>query len=219
MSKRREPLRVPANWTGQDRQFVIQLERILDDIYGRFGEGAVSDVIYESSTLKKIINRVKTAIVSASTLKTDMSLDNVENKSSATIRGEITDSDIASALGYTPRSSAAANLEYYTLLTDTTLTSSYETVGTYNNRKFSDYNVIVFEFFRGSWCMGSIVMSRSKFTSSTGVLHMSAWGGTSIEYDVKYKSDTSVDVKKITTDTETQSVRIGGFALPEESHS
>jgi len=28
-----EPLRIPENWRGQDRQFVIQLERLLDDVY------------------------------------------------------------------------------------------------------------------------------------------------------------------------------------------
>ena len=31
----REPLRVPSEWKQQDRAFVIQLERILDDIYDR----------------------------------------------------------------------------------------------------------------------------------------------------------------------------------------
>ena len=41
-------------------------------------------------------------IVSAATLKTDMALNNVENKSSATIRSEITSSDIETALGFTP---------------------------------------------------------------------------------------------------------------------
>lgn len=34
MSKGREPLRIPDHWRGQDRQFVIQLERILDNVYG-----------------------------------------------------------------------------------------------------------------------------------------------------------------------------------------
>lgn len=32
-----EPLRVPDNWRGQDRQLVIQLERLLDDIYQKLG--------------------------------------------------------------------------------------------------------------------------------------------------------------------------------------
>lgn len=33
MSKGREPLRIPDNWRSQDRQFVIQLERILDKMF------------------------------------------------------------------------------------------------------------------------------------------------------------------------------------------
>ena len=32
---KREPLRVPQDWQRQDRQFVIQLERVLDDVYSR----------------------------------------------------------------------------------------------------------------------------------------------------------------------------------------
>lgn len=34
-----EPLRVPQGWREQERAFVIQLERILTDIYQRFGSG------------------------------------------------------------------------------------------------------------------------------------------------------------------------------------
>lgn len=29
----RTPLRVPISWHGQDRAFVVQLERVLDDVY------------------------------------------------------------------------------------------------------------------------------------------------------------------------------------------
>lgn len=32
-----EPLRVPKNWTDQERTFVIQMERILDDVYNKIG--------------------------------------------------------------------------------------------------------------------------------------------------------------------------------------
>lgn len=38
MAKQHEPLRVPNNWKEQDRALVIQLERILDDIYHKLGE-------------------------------------------------------------------------------------------------------------------------------------------------------------------------------------
>lgn len=38
MRVKREPLRVPEKWQGQDRAFVIQLERLMDDIYIRLGK-------------------------------------------------------------------------------------------------------------------------------------------------------------------------------------
>ena len=38
MRVKHEPLRVPDGWKGQDRAFVIQLERQLDDIYNRLGK-------------------------------------------------------------------------------------------------------------------------------------------------------------------------------------
>ena len=33
-----EPLRVPAGWKDQDRALVIQIDRILDDVYKRLGK-------------------------------------------------------------------------------------------------------------------------------------------------------------------------------------
>lgn len=38
MKLKHEPLRVPEKWQGQDRMFVIQLERQLEDIYNRLGK-------------------------------------------------------------------------------------------------------------------------------------------------------------------------------------
>lgn len=35
MKRQHEPLRVPENWKNQDRTFVVQLERLLDELYGR----------------------------------------------------------------------------------------------------------------------------------------------------------------------------------------
>ena len=46
-----EPLRIPAGWTGQDRSFVIQLERLLDDLYRRFGRLRMEDLSEELKTL------------------------------------------------------------------------------------------------------------------------------------------------------------------------
>lgn len=38
MRVKHEPLRVPENWKGQDRALVIQLDRLMDDIYNRLGK-------------------------------------------------------------------------------------------------------------------------------------------------------------------------------------
>jgi len=38
-----EPLRVPQGWEGQNRAFVIQLERILNDIYKHFRKLRIED--------------------------------------------------------------------------------------------------------------------------------------------------------------------------------
>ena len=53
--RQHEPLRVPQGWLGQDRAFVIQLERVLTDLYRIFGilDGtAVKNVGYDSTTQK-----------------------------------------------------------------------------------------------------------------------------------------------------------------------
>jgi hypothetical protein len=36
-TNQRQPLRVPRTWVGDDRQLVLQLEDVLNDIYARFG--------------------------------------------------------------------------------------------------------------------------------------------------------------------------------------
>lgn len=47
-----------------------------------------------------------TGAITSSSLKTSLSLNNVQNKSSATIRGEITSANVTSALGFTPAPSS-----------------------------------------------------------------------------------------------------------------
>ena len=144
----REPLRIPDNWRSQDRQFVIQLERVLDKLYQ--GKVDVKD-------FKEAVEGMKPA----------------------------------------------------TILPKTSLTSSYVDVST--DEKLSDYEVIVVEAYRDDWCMGSVTLASYEFVSATGVAFTSFWNGTSIEYDAKYKTDTSVSVKKITSDTGTQYIKIIGF--------
>ena len=67
-----------------------------------------ANIAYDSTNKKitKTIDGTTTDVVTAATLKTDMSLNNVENKSSATIRSELTSSNVTTALGYTPLDSA-----------------------------------------------------------------------------------------------------------------
>jgi len=39
-----EPLRVPSNWSGQEKKLIVQLEEIFDDIYRRFGRLRIEDL-------------------------------------------------------------------------------------------------------------------------------------------------------------------------------
>lgn len=81
-----EPLRIPQGWTGQDRALVIQLERILDDLYMRFGKlstdidgkadkaDVVTDVAFDD-TNKRItmtINGTTNVVVTAESFKRAM---------------------------------------------------------------------------------------------------------------------------------------------------
>lgn len=71
--RKHEPLRVPIDWKGQDRAFVIQLERVLTDLYRVFSildSTAVKDVAYNASTKKLTltIDGETSDIVSVATL-------------------------------------------------------------------------------------------------------------------------------------------------------
>ena len=119
--RQHEPLRVPAGWTDQDKALVIQLERILNDIYRLIGnhDGAMVTAVSYDTTNKKLtvtINGQTADVVTVATIKTDLSLSksdvglsNVENKSSADIRNELTLQNVVAALGYTPPQSDTKN--------------------------------------------------------------------------------------------------------------
>ena len=147
--KQHEPLRVPQGWKDQDRALVIQIEHILDDIYKRFGqltwedlgkklqeritdiaEGAVTAVTWDSvnKKLTVTINDTVNDVVTIATIKTalnltksDVGLGNVENKSSATIRSELTSQNVTDALGYTPPTTDTKNTTGTTNKTGTKL--------------------------------------------------------------------------------------------------
>ena len=102
---------ITMNGSSKGTSGVVDLGTVItahQDISGKADKRAtVSTVSYDTSNKKitKTINGTTSDVVSASTLKTDMSLNNVENKSSATIRSEITSSNVTTALGYTPKQS------------------------------------------------------------------------------------------------------------------
>ena len=95
---------------------------------------------------------------------------------------------------------AQRKIQYHTLMENST-TSSYVSRNLMNSRKFSDYEILFFEFYRESWMVGSAIIARSQFASSTGIAVVTYWDSTKIEFDAKYVSDTSISVKEITSDS------------------
>ena len=99
---------IKMNGASKGTSGVVDLGTVItahQDISGKADKSStVSNVAYDSTNKKitKTINGTTSDIVTAATLKTAMSLGNVENKSSATIRGEITNSNVTTALGFTP---------------------------------------------------------------------------------------------------------------------
>lgn len=72
-SRQHQPLRVPENWRGQDRALVIQLERLLDELYSltsRLEDIAVTNVGFDSDTnkLTQTINKTVSDVASIATL-------------------------------------------------------------------------------------------------------------------------------------------------------
>ena len=109
---------IKMNGASKGTSGVVDLGTVItahQDISGKADKSAtVSTVTYDSTNKKltKTINGTASDIVSVATLKTalslakgDVGLGNVENKSSATIRGELTKANVTDALGYTPPTS------------------------------------------------------------------------------------------------------------------
>lgn len=99
---------INMNGASKGTSGVVDLGTVItshQDISGKADKSStVSNVSYDSTNNKitKTINGTTSDVVTVATLKTAMSLGNVENKSSATIRGEITSSNVTTALGFTP---------------------------------------------------------------------------------------------------------------------
>ena len=109
---------------------------------------------------------------------------------------------------------SAQPIDYETLINNEICTTSYVTKNTYNSRKFSDYAVLMFVFERDTWIVGTSICPRNIFTADTGIACITDWDGTRIEYDVKYVSDTSASIKKITNDSGECRVRVYGLLTP-----
>ncbi len=67
-----DPIRVPSNWTGQERTFVAQLEQILDDIYRRFGRLTLADLSEETAESLKDGSLLEDGAVKASQLEANV---------------------------------------------------------------------------------------------------------------------------------------------------
>ncbi|MFR3094401.1 MAG: hypothetical protein ACLTNF_07825 [Anaerostipes hadrus] len=88
--------------------------------------------------------------------KSQVGLGNVENKSSATIRGELTKGNVTTALGFTPANQTdmtnaqdaitQLNSDYDTIIVGTSVSTVSQTISHYGGRKLSDYKFIVFAF-------------------------------------------------------------------------
>ena len=98
--------------------------------------------------------------------------------------------------------------QHYYLLTKTELTSSYATKNVVSGRLISDYDWLVFVFERGDWVVDTMTIPVSVFTADTGVAGYYKFNNDETEFDIKYVDDTSVSIKKTTTDTEHMYVRI-----------
>ena len=75
--RQHEALRVPQGWDGQDKALIIQLERILTEIYQLYGsneKAMITDVSYDATNKKLTvtINGAPKDVVSVATIKSDL---------------------------------------------------------------------------------------------------------------------------------------------------
>ena len=141
--------------------------------------------------------------------KSQVGLGNVENKSSATIRGELTKGNVTTALGYTPANQTdmtnaqdaitQLNSDYDTIIVGTSVTTTSQVINHYNNRKLSDYKFIVFAFGASDDDIRSIVtVPRTIFEKIGKSYNFVAHGSDDSTISIvsfTYASDTSMAVK------------------------
>lgn len=156
--------------------------------------------------------------------KSQVGLGNVENKSSATIRGELTKGNVTTALGYTPANQTdmtnaqdaitQLNSDYNTIIVGTSVTTTSQVINHYNNRKLSDYKFIVFAFGASDDDIRSIVtVPRTIFEKIGKSYNFVAHGSDDSTISIvsfTYASDTSMAVK-LSADHGVKYIRVFGL--------
>lgn len=156
--------------------------------------------------------------------KSQVGLGNVENKSSATIRGELTKGNVTTALGFTPANQTdmtnaqdaitQLNSDYDTIIVGTSVTTTSQVINHYNNRKLSDYKFIVFAFGASDDDIRSIVtVPRSIFEKIGKSYNFVAHGSDDSTISIvsfTYASDTSMAVK-LSADHGAKYIRVFGL--------
>lgn len=156
--------------------------------------------------------------------KSQVGLGNVENKSSATIRGELTKGNVTTALGFTPANQTdmtnaqdaitQLNSDYDTIIVGTSVSTVSQTISHYGGRKLSDYKFIVFAFGASDDDIRSIVtVPRIIFEKIGKSYSFVAHGSNDSTISVAsftYASDTATTIK-LSADHGVKYIRVFGI--------
>lgn len=156
--------------------------------------------------------------------KSQVGLGNVENKSSATIRGELTKGNVTTALGFTPANRTdmtnaqdaitQLNSDYDTIIVGTSVSTTSQTINHYGDRKLSDYKFIVFAFGASDDDIRSIVtvprVIFEKIGKSYSFVAHGSNDSTISAVSFTYASDTATTVK-LSADHGVKYIRVFGI--------
>lgn len=156
--------------------------------------------------------------------KSQVGLVNVENKSSATIRGELTKGNVTTAIGYTPANQTdmtnaqnaitQLNSNYDTIIVGTSVSTTSQTINHYGDRKLSDYKFIVFAFGASDNDIRSIVtvprVIFEKIGKSYSFVAHGSNDSTISAVSFTYASDTATTVK-LSADHGVKYIRVFGI--------
>lgn len=156
--------------------------------------------------------------------KSQVGLVNVENKSSATIRGELTKGNVTTALGFTPANQTdmtnaqdaitQLNSNYDTIIVGTSVSTTSQTINHYGDRKLSDYKFIVFAFGASDDDIRSIVtvprVIFEKIGKSYSFVAHGSNDSTISAVSFTYASDTATTVK-LSADHGVKYIRVFGI--------